>query len=69
MEEEFVWPPLDLNSSYSQNQINPAVAAWEAIGCAVPQLGRFKQFLTLLSLIDNVLTVTVPDARPYKELT
>ena len=35
----------------------------------MPQLGRFKQVVTPVSLIDNVLTVSVLDARTYNALT
>lgn len=69
--EEFVWPPPNLisNESPDPDMSDPAVAAWAAISQEVPQLGRFKQMITPVTLIDNKLTVTVPDDRTYHALT
>lgn len=69
---EFIWPPPDLISDLSQkpDMNDPAVAAWEAICEYLPQLSRMtKRSIIPRSLIGNVLTVTVSEARLYSILT
>ncbi len=65
------WPPPDLNDDLpaAPDRSDPAVATWDKICQQLPQLGRLVRLVTPVSLVGNVLTVSVSDARTYSVLT
>ncbi|MBK8136703.1 MAG: DnaD domain protein [Chloroflexi bacterium] len=66
-----IWPPPDLDDDLpaKPDLSDPAVAAWAAICEQLPDLGRLPRMVTPISLVGDMLTVSVSDARTYSVLT